>query len=150
MISQSTQHYKVCTKCRENKPIKDFSERKDRKSGYRSECKNCQNITSERWRKNNRSKFLNSVKEASLKRAFNISLNEYKKLFKDQKGLCAICNKKEQRKIGNKICDLSVDHDHKTGKVRGLLCNQCNNGIGRFKDNITYLEKAIDYLKRRS
>jgi hypothetical protein len=46
------------------------------------------------------------------------------------------------------VCRLAVDHDHETGEVRGLLCNNCNRGLGRFKDSIENLEAAIRYLKR--
>jgi len=64
-----------------------------------------------------------------------------------QNGKCAICKKPETRKTGNKIRELSIDHCHKTGKVRGLLCDSCNNGLGRFKDSVKLLESALKYLK---
>ena len=55
---------------------------------------------------------------------------------------CAICNQTEPDR---KLC---IDHDHVTGKVRGLLCNPCNTALGLFKDNLTHLQRAIDYLSR--
>lgn len=74
---------------------------------------------------------------------YKITLSEYEDLSKNQSGLCAICKK---------ICisgrRLSVDHNHETSKVRGLLCMKCNRGLGLFNDNILLLESAINYLKQ--
>lgn len=74
-----------------------------------------------------------------LKNSYGISLEEYSKMLEKQSGVCAICGRKDKT-------TLCVDHDHKTGKVRGLLCHQCNLGIGNFDDNIPSLEKAIKYI----
>ena len=79
----------------------------------------------------------------NLKRRYNITLEEYNILFEKQNGKCAICNKKQINK------QLAVDHDHNTGKVRGLLCQNCNTGIGKFKDNPKLLLKAKAYLEER-
>lgn len=63
--------------------------------------------------------------------------------------LCTICRKPETRKnAGGKISRLCIDHCHETGKLRGLLCHNCNNAIGAFKDSIALLQAAIDYLKK--
>lgn len=70
-----------------------------------------------------------------------ISFEEYKTLFEKQRNLCAICGEKESR---NSL--LSLDHCHKTNKVRGLLCSSCNTALGFFKDNPKLLRKAIKYL----
>jgi hypothetical protein len=68
--------------------------------------------------------------------------DEYNRLFEQQGGVCAICGHTGTGKHGY----LCVDHDHKTGKVRGLLCNSCNMGLGHFGDNASILKKMIDYL----
>jgi len=73
----------------------------------------------------------------------------YRTLFEAQDGKCAICGAIEgHRSRYGKVCRLAVDHDHRTGKVRGLLCGNCNRGLGRFKDLIENLEAAVRYLKR--
>lgn len=74
---------------------------------------------------------------------FGLSLNNYNQMYVNQNGLCAICK-------GNPkgYATLSIDHNHLTGKVRGLLCITCNSGIGFFKDNIDFLKKALDYLTK--
>jgi hypothetical protein len=63
-----------------------------------------------------------------------------------QQGLCAICFKGVSGMSSSKV-RLSVDHDHKTGKIRGLLCGACNVGLGHFKDDVSVLKKAIEYLE---
>ena len=79
-------------------------------------------------------------KLSSLK--INFTFEEYKKLVSEQNNLCAICNKKEEKR------SLSIDHSHVTLKVRGLLCKKCNSGLGFFGDNIFVIEKALKYLKK--
>ena len=75
-----------------------------------------------------------------------ITVERYNELFELQNGLCAICNKPEL--CSNK--KLAVDHNHITGKVRSLLCTNCNLLIGQAKESIEILLKAIDYLKEHS
>lgn len=77
-----------------------------------------------------------------------ISFESYAQLIVDQKNLCAICEKPETRKsrTGESVTRLCMDHDHKTGKVRSLLCHDCNTALGKFKDDISLIKKAIAYL----
>lgn len=78
---------------------------------------------------------------------------EFNKLKEKQNNLCAICNRPETNidKRNNKIRELSVDHNHRTGKVRGLLCGHCNKGIGLLKlDNgLEVIYSVIDYIKEK-
>jgi hypothetical protein len=76
-----------------------------------------------------------------LRRNYGITGAQYEMMHASQNGHCAICGKAEWHKNGN----LSIDHDHKTGKIRGLLCNWCNYGIG-FLDNEKFMESARKYL----
>lgn len=62
-------------------------------------------------------------------------------MVKSQDGLCAICNR-----VCKVLVKLSIDHDHATGKIRGLLCKSCNSALGLFEDNVDFLRSAIDYL----
>jgi len=77
----------------------------------------------------------------TLKHRQGITKEEYQNLFAQQDGVCAICSKPYSRL-------LDVDHDHSTGKIRGLLCGPCNRGLGQFQDNIALLAAAIEYLTR--
>lgn len=76
----------------------------------------------------------------SLMRFYNMSKEEYDKLFEKQTGKCAICFSESKTK-------LCVDHSHATGKVRGLLCKKCNSAIGLLQDNTEFLYRAIKYLQ---
>lgn len=83
-------------------------------------------------------------RNTSLKKKFGINYNQYQIMLQEQNNSCYICG--EQEPAENKI--LSVDHCHATGRVRGLLCSNCNTALGKFKDNIQLLNKAVEYLTR--
>ncbi len=90
----------------------------------------------------------NYYKNYYMKKRYGISVKQYQKLFNFQRGVCAICGGKETRKNKHtKICKLSIDHDHETNKIRGLLCSKCNSVLGLVNDNPKILIKAIEYLK---
>lgn len=80
-----------------------------------------------------------------LRKLYGITLNEYNLMLKEQQGKCLICEKHESELSKKR---LYVDHDHITKKIRGLLCNLCNVGLGAFSENSSILEKAISYLKK--
>ena len=94
-----------------------------------------------RWYHRNKKK----NKAHQLKYKFGITIEDFDRMVESQNGLCAICEG-ENVKIRGKVVALAVDHNHKTGKVRGLLCNGCNTSLGRFK-TIVMLKKAIKYLE---
>lgn len=135
-----------CRRCKEAKPREMFFESLDR-HGIR--CKSCSKNDHHKWRNNNRKSHKVYLKRFSLRKNYGLTLEEYQEILKKQKGKCAICGGVETRKAmfgGPK--DLSVDHCHKTGKVRGLLCNRCNNGLGCFKDSVELLRAAAVYLTK--
>ncbi len=80
-------------------------------------------------------------KTSNRRKNYGIEPEEYKKLLDDSKNLCMICKSNSNKK------SLHIDHCHKTGIVRGLLCHNCNTAIGLFKENIENMFKAIEYLK---
>ena len=81
-----------------------------------------------------------SIKNYLLKTKYGITLEEYDSMVKKQENKCLICGS------DNGSIELSVDHNHLTGGIRGLLCTSCNVGIGCFKDSPELLQKAISYL----
>lgn len=94
-----------------------------------------------RWRRDNPRK----IKNYMLKSNYGITIEDYERILQKQNGVCAICKcPDEYRDV------LSVDHCHKTGEVRGLLCNLCNTGLGRFEDNPALLASALKYLLREN
>jgi hypothetical protein len=82
--------------------------------------------------------------EYRLRKEFGLTLEEYQCIGDRQKWKCAICGADKADARGHR---LHVDHCHATGKVRGLLCGKCNTAIGRFKDSIEYLHRAVEYLR---
>ncbi len=81
--------------------------------------------------------------KSDLKRQYNITPIDYDAMYEEQEGCCAICFTHQS----SMKYRLHVDHDHKTGKVRGLLCKNCNLALGNFQDSVELLAKAIEYLK---
>ncbi|MBU0615832.1 MAG: endonuclease VII domain-containing protein [Nanoarchaeota archaeon] len=96
-------------------------------------------ISNKKYRKTEKSKELQE--KSRLKSRYGISFEEYDKMLENQRGLCSICFRKSKAK-------LHVDHCHKTDKVRGLLCGNCNRAIGLMKDDIEILKNAINYLSK--
>lgn len=84
--------------------------------------------------------------EAQQKRKFGIDSQEYNEKRERQLGICAICKEPPTTLIHNR--GLFIDHDHKTNKVRGLLCHNCNTALGKFQDSELVLSNAIKYLRK--
>lgn len=96
-----------------------------------------------------RSKLAKRSRASHLKKAYGLELEDYEALVALQRGKCFICGSTDP---GGKVSRymesrFAVDHCHETGKLRGLLCKSCNQGLGLFKDNIASLERAILYLR---
>ena len=102
---------KKCCTCRKTKPISDFGMDKSTKDGLHGRCKSCRTV---------------SDRKTNLYRKYKMSPRQYEKLFEKQKGCCAICGR-HQSEFNYPLC---VDHNHITGKVRGLLCKKCNINLG--------------------
>jgi hypothetical protein len=85
-------------------------------------------------------------KNYNLLKKFGITIDQYDRLLEEQRGVCAICKREEVKAKQGVIMALAVDHCHKTGKVRGLLCNSCNLALGKFGDDAGRLRAAINYL----
>jgi hypothetical protein len=90
-----------------------------------------------------RRRHIEREQDCQLQRHYGLSLAEYDDMLESQDNGCAICGKPPEEN-GKR---LSVDHDHETGKVRGLLCNCCNRGLGIFHDDIALMRDAIEYLE---
>ena len=83
------------------------------------------------------------MREYSYQSKYNISIADYDAMYEEQGGVCAICHLPQTNKRFTHLC---VDHDHESGKVRGLLCDPCNRAIGLLKDDQRLLESAQRYL----
>lgn len=106
-------------------------------------CRKCSNAGSNRWKKQNKVRKVNTHRKYYLKRKYGITLEDYNRMLLEQEGRCAIC---KELPTGEQPW-LHVDHSHETGQVRRLLCFTCNVGLGSFQDDPDLLSKAIVYLK---
>ena len=117
-------------------------------------CKECRYLYGQQYYLKNKDQILTRQEPARrrsrLLHKYKISLEKYQTMWDIQKGLCAVCNAPETSfdKRTGKIRWLSVDHDHETGEIRGLLCHHCNAALGNAFDSIERLEQLIDYLKK--
>jgi len=157
---------KKCSRCNQTKPVSEFGKRKAEKwrhENFNSQCKGC-----ERYRKNEymnkyrienrleirerdnawRKKHPDRVRNMNLKKIYGITNEEYDRMLIEQNYECKICKVKHQPH--SRESRLHIDHCHKSTKIRGLLCGQCNKGLGHFRDDPGLLLIAIAYLKKHS
>lgn len=125
---------KTCSKCRVEKLESEFGTDRNRKDGLYPQCRECKAAS-------NKAKYA-GVASKRLTKKYGITQEDFDKMFSEQGGRCKICGTHQEH------CrrTLAIDHCHTTGKVRGLLCDNCNRGLGFFKDNIESLKAAIKYL----
>ena len=126
---------KKCSKCGEQKPLSEFHKDKNRKLGVRVYCKICSKLKPEERKQYN--------KTYQLKSLYGLTNEDYERLKTEQNGNCGICEEKLDDGFGT-----HVDHNHKTGAVRAILCRKCNLLLGMAKDSTNILESAIMYLNK--
>jgi len=117
-------HVKRCARCRELKLLSQFHQLSQQSGGHNPYCKDCRKV-------------MNA--DTHIKRTYGLSRVQLDALIEAQGGRCAICESNPA---------VHVDHDHATGKIRGVLCFTCNVALGQLKDDVTLFRKAIDYLER--
>lgn len=139
---------KRCIQCSQEKPKTEFYRDANSADGHRSNCKTCKNTRTAQWREANRDKYNAYMRDKNAARyprdrlrRYGLTLERYEEMLKEQDGLCAICRKPPQGKR-----PLVIDHDHKTGRVRGLLCYGCNRALAVL-DSPVLLGSAQAYLK---
>jgi len=138
---------KMCTACKAIRPFEDFYSngtvalrRYNKNKKYlNSLCKDCANLKNKIYNKDNREELIKRQLINHRRRVYGLNEEQYNNMILSQNNMCAICNNP-----GDKT--LHIDHCHTTGKIRGLLCNRCNMGIGSFEDDIILLTSAIEYL----
>lgn len=147
---------KTCRACNEIKPVSEFYAKSDgaRKgkdysaslAGYSHQCKSCDRQIAANRRRARGKAHVDYIKNGDLKRKYGISLDVFNEMLLAQGNGCAICG----RHCNDFAKGLAVDHDHKTGLVRSLLCPKCNLGLGSFCDDMGLLAKAIEYLNKHA
>lgn len=145
---------KKCNKCFCDKQLMDFFKDKNTKDGYTHTCKVCRTAAASAWniahpdrvRRNDKNGSKNSPEKHrnnQLRIKFGINHSNYEQMLEKQRGVCSICKSDKPGGYGKHF---NIDHDHVTGKIRGLLCSNCNTGLGLFQDRIEILQNAITYL----
>jgi uncharacterized protein YbaR (Trm112 family) len=146
---------KTCPNCKQDLLVESFN-RSNRRDGYQTYCRECHNhMQRKKYNLNPEEKIKRQIREArrkskkplakkdaELQRLYGITVDDYLNILESQDGVCKICHKDCKTKSR-----LSVDHNHSSGKVRGLLCNRCNRAIGMFEDSPELLLSAISYLQ---
>lgn len=126
---------KKCSTCKSVKEVADFFKCFTKWDGLQTSCKECQS------KKSFLPKYKTMAKKSKLKTKYNLTIEEFELLHTNQFGRCAICKHKKP---------LQVDHNHSTSKIRGLLCRDCNVGIGFLKEDVIVLEEALEYIRKNT
>lgn len=150
---------KQCSKCKIIKEFSFFYKNSTRGDGHQHRCKDCQKIYSDQPKAKERNRIRSNIyrltnfkkteasrRKSLLKNKFNLTELDYKQLSSSQNNLCAICQQPETATCKGTVKFLAVDHCHKTGRIRGLLCTDCNTSLGKFKDNPQRFINAANYL----
>lgn len=150
---------KICNTCKVSKPLSEYH--KDRKAadGYSYRCKSCAKEASKKWKlenperykesmkacwEKNRAAYYNTHNDRQLMVKYKLTREEYNKMLAETNGSCPICS----REFGiEPYTKPVVDHCHRGGHTRGIICRQCNIGLGAFRDDTESMKKAIQYLE---
>lgn len=136
---------KWCGKCKQNLPISQFAKNSAKKDGLQERCRTCRSKHFQDVGKLTRTKPTKEDKRRYLLRKYNLTPKCFDLMLSSQNGKCAVCGSDDWGRPSP-----SVDHDHATGKVRGLLCNTCNRALGLFNDSIELLKLAQTYLEKNN
>lgn len=141
---------KTCKTCGETKGTSLFASQIKRGKEYVSlHCRSCDNERKKAYYAANPEKLRDKAKKYQLKSKYGLSEKDLAYMLEASDHRCEICNTSvEYGRIS--LGAAHIDHCHETGKVRGVLCSQCNLGLGHFRDDVTYLENAISYLEKHS
>ena len=137
---------RICPACKTAKPVSDFDKARPKRTGHEIPCKACRTASRKRaWhqRRKQLPDFKSLKRNNTLRSNYGITQSDYDALLTQQGGCCAIC---KSTSSGGRWSTFHVDHDHVTGKVRGLLCHHCNVTLGRMGDNLEGVMKFVAYL----
>ena len=133
-----------CIYCELDKPLHLFTKDKRSSIGYRRKCRDCgAKLQRERSTRIDR-------RPADMKSRYGITSERFAEILEEQGGACAVCKTAEPPKSSRNATGWCIDHNHTTGRVRAILCSQCNLLIGNAREDVTILSAAINYLVRCS
>ena len=137
----ATRTHKICNGCGKDLPLDKFGKRK-KGNNPRSQCKECNTKEAIVWRKSNPAKVKRGNRRRCWRNRYGLDPDKVEKFLSTHNGNCDICGIPANGQAH------AVDHCHKSGKFRGILCSNCNNGLGRFMDNPALLLRAAEYLNK--
>jgi len=140
---------KFCKDCGEYKNLEEFHFLEASPDGRQNCCKQCAAARAVNYRKGAGAGNVALSRMRHKLACYGLTSETYEAHYELQSGVCAICRKPEVSKRLGTVKNLSIDHDHSTGKVRGLLCTGCNRGLGFFGDDPELIVKAAAYLTLR-
>lgn len=144
---------KTCSKCKTEKPLSEFGALSTSKDGHKGQCKVCIKSVWEAWYANPENREKNRARNRGYSQTekgkanshrkrlarYGLTAQEFEDLTRASNGLCDSC----KTRVGT-----SIDHDHKTGKVRGFLCSQCNTALGLLGDNSDMIQRLLMYSQQ--
>lgn len=154
---------KRCCHCKKYKDTNLFYKNSSLKDGLDNYCIECFKLhnkekyirhrprrlkEADEYRKANRKKFNKRSRDCTLRKKYGIGIKEYNNLLRLQNNRCLICGMHRLRAKKKFNTRLHVDHNHNTKEIRGLLCNNCNAGLGYFNESIKLLKRAMEYLNK--
>ena len=134
---------KTCSLCKEDKSYSAFGNDPRVRCGKVAICNDCARMKNKKWRENNKEKHRQSRKKSQIKQRYGISQEMFYLILAAQNNRCGIC-----KTLFDSKKRPSIDHCHETGRVRGILCQKCNTGIGMFLEKEYILSAAAEYLFR--
>lgn len=142
----------ICSKCKKDKPETEFCKRHNVERGRQYWCKECQILINKknykrRPRKPKKPYDKKGALVRMLKSRYGLTYEQYEEMYINQNKACGICGKKGT--LGGRF-GLRIDHCHLTGAIRGLLCINCNSGLGMFREDPLLLVMATEYLKSKT
>jgi hypothetical protein len=137
---------KLCRRCKRVLPIAQFYRNKTKPLPHLGACRECVNAEYKRHRAAHPERFRRYERTQNLKRKYGITIKQFEAMLAAQGGTCAVCAGPPLGK-GNQY---HVDHDHRTGRIRGILCHKCNVALGLVSDSPLHLRALIAYLERKA
>jgi Recombination endonuclease VII len=146
--------FKKCSGCQTEKPVSEFHRNRVMADGLANQCRVCTAASKKKWSKSERGiatqkryahteVALRNQRKCALRKKYGMSIEDYDRMLAAQGGVCGICQKPSKRKNGL----FDVDHDHRTGRVRGLLCHGCNTLLALAGDSAEVLRRTAAFLR---
>lgn len=141
------EEYRRCRRCDVLQPIREFYQHSRNSAGRMHICRTCTKASAKRWRDENRERFIELRWRREIKTKYGITADDYERMLSEQDGRCAGCGSDSPGPRYGRV--FNIDHCHRTGRVRGLLCDDCNLALGRMNEDGDKLRSLAVYADER-